>query len=643
MKLAWQLLTATAVAFLLVPALRADDTGKVVTTASKDEAVNSPLAPGALGEAVPADPRPAPAPPARVGTRSGDTPRVELFGGYSFWRGVPFSDGNRIAWMHGGSASVAYNLNNWLGLVFDLGGYRVTRSGPGGTPAGGTVSADGNVFTYLLGPRVSFRHNRFTPFVQGLFGAVSASQVTLSGCTVGCTSLAGDSTFAMTAGGGLDFKVSRHFAIRLAQAEYLMTRFPDPSSNTENRVTQNNVRLSAGLVVRFGAHDETSASAAAACSVEPVEVFAGEPVRGTATGSNFNSKRAVQYRWSGTGVRVAGDNASTQIDTTGLRPGYYQVNANLRDGSKNGVASCMARFSVKQPRAPEIACSSDPGTVRTGGTATIRSNANSPDNRSLTYSYTASAGNVYGTDETATLNTAGASPGPIRVTCTVSDDRNPALTASAATTVTLEAPPPPPPPPPPPTAMPAAEIRELETRLSLHSIYFQTARPTLSDPTGGVLASQERILTTLASDFKRYLRARPEAHLTLEGHADPRGSSKYNRILTERRVDRTKSFLIGQGVPAANLEVQAFGDERNMTDDEVKEAVQQNPELSAEDRRQVLKNMNSIILASNRRVDIVLSTTGQQSQRQYPFNAKDFLPLISTQGEPTNKETTQKH
>ena len=66
-------------------------------------------------------------------------------------------------------------------------------------------------------------------------------------------------------------------------------------------------------------------------------------------------------------------------------------------------------------------------------------------------------------------------------------------------------------------------------------------------------------------------------------------------------------------------------------------------ELSAEDRRQVLKNMNSIILASNRRVDIVLSTTGQQSQRQYPFNAKDFLPLISTQGEPTNKETTQKH
>jgi len=176
---------------------------------------------------------------------------------------------------------------------------------------------------------------------------------------------------------------------------------------------------------------------------------------------------------------------------------------------------------------------------------------------------------------------------------------------------------------------------ELERRLSLHSIYFQTGRPTLSDPTGGVLASQEQILTTLARDFKEYLGARPDAHLTLEGHADPRGSAQYNQILTERRVDRTNSFLIGQGVPAANIEVEAFGDEQNLSDDAVRKAVQQNPELSEGERQMLLNNMRSIILASNRRVDIVLSTTGQQSLRQYPFNAKDFLVLISTQGEGT--------
>jgi outer membrane protein OmpA-like peptidoglycan-associated protein len=635
MKLGWRLLATMAVAFLLVPALRADDTEKAVATVSTDEAVNSPVAPDAAGEAAPADPTPAPAPRLGIGRRTGRTPRFELFGGYSFWRAMPTYDVNRIAWMHGGSASLAFNLNDWLGVVADFGGFRVSRFGPGGTS---NVSADGNVLSYLFGPRLSFRHDRFTPFVQVLFGTVNASQVTLSGCTVGCTPLAGDDTFAMTAGGGLDIRASRRFAIRLVQAEYLMTRFPDPSTNTENRVTQNNIRLSAGIVLRFGEMRSLPAPSAAICSAEPAEVFAGEPVRGTATGSNFNPKRTIQYNWSGTGVRVAGTNASTQIDTTGLQPGSYQVSANLSDGSKKGVASCIARFNVKQPRAPEIACSSDPGTVRTGGTATIRSNANSPDNRRLTYSYSASAGNVSGTDATARLNTAGASPGTIRVTCTVSDDRNPALTASAATTVTVEAPPPPPPPPPPPAQRPTP----LELRLALHSIYFQTARPTASDPTGGLLASQQQILTTLASDFKEYLGTRPEAHLTLEAHADPRGSAQYNQILTERRVDRTKNFLIGQGVPAANLEVKSFGYGQNLTDDEVKQAVQQNPDLSEADRQRMLRNMSAIILASNRRVDVVLSTTGQQSLRQYPFNARDFLALISTQGEGTKKGTTKK-
>lgn len=41
--------------------------------------------------------------------------------------------------------------------------------------------------------------------------------------------------------------------------------------------------------------------------------------------------------------------------------------------------------------------------------------------------------------------------------------------------------------------------------------------------------------------------------------------------------------------------------------------------------------MQTIVLAQNRRVDVVLSGTGQQSVRQYPFNAKDAMTLITTQ------------
>ncbi len=39
-----------------------------------------------------------------------------------------------------------------------------------------------------------------------------------------------------------------------------------------------------------------------------------------------------------------------------------------------------------------------------------------------------------------------------------------------------------------------------------------------------------------------------------------------------------------------------------------------------------------LVLANNRRVDVTLSTTGQQSVRRYPFNARDFLALISAKG-----------
>jgi len=42
-------------------------------------------------------------------------------------------------------------------------------------------------------------------------------------------------------------------------------------------------------------------------------------------------------------------------------------------------------------------------------------------------------------------------------------------------------------------------------------------------------------------------------------------------------------------------------------------------------------------LANNRRVDVTLSTTGEQSVRRFPFNAKDALTLLSRAGGATGK------
>jgi outer membrane protein OmpA-like peptidoglycan-associated protein len=125
------------------------------------------------------------------------------------------------------------------------------------------------------------------------------------------------------------------------------------------------------------------------------------------------------------------------------------------------------------------------------------------------------------------------------------------------------------------------------------------------------------------------------AHLILGGHADERGTVEFNKRLTERRVERTKNFLIEHGVPTAALETRSYGKEDELNAQQVKEQMEQNPDLTPDERQQMLNNLQVLVLANNRRVDVSLTTTGQQSVRRYPFNARDFLTLIDTKGAET--------
>ena len=547
-------------------------------------------------------------------------PKWELYGGYSFH--YPGADVHGTLPLglvpltsrlesnpRGIGASATYNFNRWVGLTLD------TSDHWGSGESTLFMKLDDAAFSNLsLGPKFTFRSRHFSPFLEALVGDHRLTPDAFHDID----------KLGFMFGGGLDINVSRHVALRLLRADYVMSNYRFGPRSTTPTTDLSGVRLQTGLVFMFGGGGAAPVPPSASCSVQPAEVFAGEPVTATAAGSNFNPKRTLKYNWSGNGVKVAGSDASTQIDTAGLQPGTYQVTANLTDGSKNGVASCSARFTVKQPRPPMISCSADPASVPIDGTSTITSNASSPDGRGLSYSYTASAGTITGNTSTATLDSRGAQPGPITVTCNVSDDRNPPLAASATTTVNVQ---------PRPTPTPKPDVSAIEKRLALHSIYFATAKPTAENPDAGLLPSQEKTLTTLASDFQTYLQSKPDARLTLEGHADPRGSVKYNQALSERRVDRTKRALVQLGIPEANIQTRALGKQQNLTDAEVKTAVERNPELSEQDRQRVLKNMTKIILASNRRVDITLSNAGQASQesvREYPFNAADALTLLDT-------------
>jgi outer membrane protein OmpA-like peptidoglycan-associated protein len=548
-------------------------------------------------------------------------PKWELYGGYSFLfphaelHGqlpgalLPFPGTRLESNPRGAGASLTYNFNHWFGLTLD------TSTHWGSGEATFARRIDDAAFSNLsLGPKITFRHEHFSPFFEVLVGDHRLMPDAFHDVD----------KLGVMFGGGLDLKLNRRVALRLFRVDYVYSSYRyGPPNIPATDVT--GVRLQAGLNFMFGG-GEPPPPPNAACAVQPSEVFAGESVTVTASGSNFNPKRTVKYSWNGNGVKAGGSEASAQIDTTGLQPGSYAVNANLSDGSKNGSASCSAKFTVKEPRPPVISCSSDPGSVLTGGTSTISSRGSSPDGRRLTYSYSATSGEISGNGDSATLSTRNAQPGRITVTCNVNDDRSPSLTATSTTSVNVEAPPPPPPP------APAPEIKELETRLALHSIYFQTARPTTDNPGGGLLDSQADILETLAKDYRNYLKYKPEAHLILGGHADPRGSEEYNKALTERRVERTKNFLVGHGVPADHLDTRSFGKDDNLTAEQVKEQIAQNPDLSPGDRKQMLSNLQVLVLANNRRVDVTLSTTGQKSVHRYPFNARDYLALINTKG-----------
>jgi len=568
-------------------------------------------------------------------------PRVELFMGYSYLRAMPtLDDNNRLLWLNGGSTSLAVNFNRHLGLVADFGGFNDSQFRLIGNPSK-DVDASGTVFTYLLGPRLSFRsHERITPFVQALFGGIHASEVTLSsgssGCSgAGCTPLPAENTFAMTAGGGLDLKVRNHLAIRLIQAEYLMTNFDD--RNTGKSAFQNDMRLSSGLVFRFGGNPAPLLPVTLSCSANPASVFSGDPVTVTATAGNLDPKLHVIYSITGAGLRS--NEATATVATATLVPGPYTVNCDVKEGQpgKEGLkpwraATATATFRVKAFEPPTLGCSASPSTIKPGETATVTASGMSPQNRPLIYSYSATSGTISGTGTTAEFNSAGAATGSTAITCNVTDDKGQTATANASLMIAA------------PPLEPSPEQVRLEARLALHSIFFPTAQPRVEKPNGGLLASQEGTLTTLATDFKRYLELKPDAHLTLSGHADVRGTVEYNQALSERRVARTKQFLVQQGVPEANIETRGLGKDQELTTDQVKELVEQNPDLSTPERTRILHDLSVIVLAQNRRVDVTLSTTGQQSVRLYPFNAADSLTLLDkkSSGGSSKKATTRK-
>jgi len=576
--------------------------------------------------AVPATPRatPFPGPQAATKPMSGSeepgrlTPKYEVAGMYDY---VNFAPGDPFANFggQGGSGSLTYNASKWLGLTGELGVYHFLRDV---SPLlGSNTQVRGQVVSYMFGPKLNLRKfDRFVPFAEFLLGGTHGGPE--------LTGTGNQSSFAVAAGGGVDMVLSKNLAWRVAQMDYFMTNFSGPAVGGNAR--QDNFRIGTGLVARFGFENPPpppppNHPPVAACSANPASIYAGS---GDTVAVHVNASDPdndpLTYSYTATGGAVEGTGPDARWNSTGAGVGSYTVNVKVDDG-KGGTATCAADIKVEEKpnHPPTASLSIERSPILPGERTGVTCNGSDPDNDPLTYSYTTTGGQISGSGSNVQFDSTGAAPGTYAVKCTVNDGRG--GTADASGNVEVKEPP---------------QIKQLEAKLALHSIYFPTALPTAAKPDGGLVASQAATLDALAKDYLEYLKYRPAANLILEGHADIRGAKEYNIQLSERRVEKTKKYLVEKGVPAEHLQTKAFGFEKNMTDAEVKSLIEADTSLSAAEKQKILRNLLTVRLANNRRVDVTLSTTGEQSVRQFPFNAKDALTLISRQGGATGKAKT---
>ena len=138
------------------------------------------------------------------------------------------------------------------------------------------------------------------------------------------------------------------------------------------------------------------------------------------------------------------------------------------------------------------------------------------------------------------------------------------------------------PPPPPSTTTPAPAPTSTPTGPTVGSqahfenavngqnvIYFDTDRFNID-------AEDSARLQTQAQYLARY----PQVSITIEGHADERGTREYNLALGERRANAAKNYLVSLGVNAGRVATVSYGKERPV-------ALGSNEEAWARNRRAV--------------------------------------------------------
>lgn len=179
------------------------------------------------------------------GRAQASAPDVEVYAGvtklYGRVSGNQFDDG-------GGGGSATVYFNRVVGAEAELAKFNFSP---------GNVPAFANNYSLLFGPHFAWHGNGWvSPFGHILLGVTRGYVNGLN------YSVIGRSAFTVGVGGGVDVKVWRFLWLRPVEIDYLREPFPaipislngvpPPPRGPYSSFLQNNLRLSAGVVVRFG-------------------------------------------------------------------------------------------------------------------------------------------------------------------------------------------------------------------------------------------------------------------------------------------------------------------------------------------------------------------------------------------------------
>lgn len=111
----------------------------------------------------------------------------------------------------------------------------------------------------------------------------------------------------------------------------------------------------------------------------------------------------------------------------------------------------------------------------------------------------------------------------------------------------------------------AAVNEELRRRGFSPDIYFDYDESSLTDESRDRLARNADLL-----------KSQPQFMVTIEGHADSRGTNEYNLALGERRANAVRDYLSSLGVAAERLRTLSYGEERGVCTEESEDCWSQN-------------------------------------------------------------------